>query len=138
MTSVDENVFFREATLRLCSSLDIETALKRCYEYVRLFIPVRLMALDVLDLREHTLRVTALVGADAPENYEHVVHLPEKSRSAFRDRAAFWKTDEVVRIVNLPDPSKVPPLLLERLAPSPSRTCAWSWNSKETESALSD
>jgi hypothetical protein len=30
--NVDENVFFREATLRICSSLDIETALKRCFE----------------------------------------------------------------------------------------------------------
>jgi hypothetical protein len=31
--SVGENAFSREATLRICSSLDIETALKRCLEY---------------------------------------------------------------------------------------------------------
>ena len=39
MMSVDENLFFREARLRLCSSLEIEAALKRCYEYIRPFIP---------------------------------------------------------------------------------------------------
>ena len=44
--SVDEMAFFREATLALYSSLDIKTALKRCYEYIRLFIPVRLMSLN--------------------------------------------------------------------------------------------
>jgi hypothetical protein len=33
--NVDENVFFREATLRICSSLDLVTALKRCFEYIR-------------------------------------------------------------------------------------------------------
>ena len=35
--NVDENVFFREATLRICSSLDIVTALKRCFEYIRAY-----------------------------------------------------------------------------------------------------
>ena len=112
MTSVDENLFFREATLRLCSSLDIEAALKRCYEYIRLFIPVRLMNLNIQDLEENTLRFVALVGADRPENYERIVHLPEKTR---REKAAFWKTGEVIRIVNQPDPNKVSSEVLERL-----------------------
>ena len=112
MMSVDENLFFREATLRLCSSLDIEVALKRCYEYIRLFIPVMRMGLDILDLEENTLRFVAHVGADLPENYEHILHLPEKGR---RERAAFLKTGEVIRIMNRPDPDVVPKELLERL-----------------------
>jgi len=107
-----ENFFFREATLRLCSSLDIEIALKRCYEYIKLFIPVRLMNLDILELEEDTLRFVASVGADLPENYERVVHLPKKTR---RERTIFWKTGEVVRIVNRPDPHKLSPEVLERL-----------------------
>ena len=49
--SVDENVFFREATLRICSSLDIETALKRCFEYIELYIPVnRSTSLHTVDM----------------------------------------------------------------------------------------
>jgi hypothetical protein len=47
--TVDENVFFREATLRICSSLDIETALKRCFEYIGAFIPTIGMTLYTLD-----------------------------------------------------------------------------------------
>jgi len=111
MMSVDENLFFREATLRLCSSLDIETALKRCYEYIRLFIPVKRVGLDIVDLEENTLRFVAHVGADLPENYEHFVHLPEKGR---RERAAALKSKDI-RIINQPDPTLLPKELLERL-----------------------
>ena len=111
MMSIDENLFFREATLRLCSSLDIETALKRCYEYIRLFIPVKRVGLDIVDLEENTLRFVAHVGADLPENYEHFVHLPEKGR---RERAAALKSKDI-RIINQPDPTLLPKELLERL-----------------------
>lgn len=111
MKSVDENVFFREITLRLCSSLDIETALKRCYEYIRVFIPVKRMGLDIMDLEENTLRFVAHVGVDLPENYEHFVHLPEKGR---RERAAVLKSKDI-RIINQPDPNLLPKELIERL-----------------------
>jgi len=36
--SVDENVFFGEATLRICSSLNIAEALKSCFDYVKLYM----------------------------------------------------------------------------------------------------
>ena len=36
---VDEKVFFKEATLKLCSSLEIERALHQCLLYIRRFIP---------------------------------------------------------------------------------------------------
>jgi transcriptional regulator with GAF, ATPase, and Fis domain len=36
---VDEKDFFREATLKLCSSLEIERALHQCLLYIRRFIP---------------------------------------------------------------------------------------------------
>jgi transcriptional regulator with GAF, ATPase, and Fis domain len=111
MMSVDENVFFREATLRLCSSLDIEKALKRCYEYVRTFIPVKRMGLDTVDLEENILRYVAHVGADLPQRYEHFVQLPEKGR---RERAAALKSKDIL-IINQPDPILLPKDLLEKL-----------------------
>ena len=36
---IDENEIFHHATIRLCSSLDIETALWRCFTYIRDYIP---------------------------------------------------------------------------------------------------
>ncbi|MFZ5572655.1 MAG: sigma-54 interaction domain-containing protein [Thermodesulfobacteriota bacterium] len=110
--STDRNVFFLEATLRLCSSLDIEAGLKRCYEYIRNFIPVVRMGLDMVNLEENTLQFVAHVGANLPENYERIVHLPEKGR---RERAAVLKSDDVIRIINKPDSKLMPKELLERL-----------------------
>ncbi len=111
MTGLDENLFFREATLRLCSSLEIETALKRCYEYIRPFIPVKRMGLHLVDLEENTLQFVAHVGVDLPENYEHIVQLPEKGR---RERAATLKGGDVL-LINQPDPNLLPREVLERL-----------------------
>ena len=111
MTRVDENLFFREATLRLCSSLEIEAALKRCYEYIRPFIPVKRMGLHIVDLEENALQLVAHVGADLPENYEHIVHLPNKGR---RERAAALKSGDIV-IINRTDPNLIPKEVLERL-----------------------
>jgi len=36
---VDEKDFFREATLRICSSLEIEKALWDCFMYIRALYP---------------------------------------------------------------------------------------------------
>ena len=109
---VDQNLFFREATLRLCSSLDIEAGLKRCYEYIRLFIPVMQMSLHLLDFEQNVLRFVAVAGAGLPEGGEQILHLPAKGR---REGAAFWRAGQVIRIVNQPDPNKVSPQILERL-----------------------
>ena len=45
--SVDENVFFREATLRICSSLNIVGALKSCFDYIKLYIPLNRTLLHI-------------------------------------------------------------------------------------------
>ena len=46
-TAIDEKDFFREATLRLCSSLDIERALHQCLLYVSQFIPAGQMGFHI-------------------------------------------------------------------------------------------
>lgn len=112
MMSVDENQFFREATLRLCSSLNIETGLKRCYEYIRQFIPVKRMGLDIVDPEENTLQFVAHVGANLPKELGQMIHLPEKGRSA---RSAVLKSGDAILIQNQPDPDLLPQELLERL-----------------------
>lgn len=45
----NENQFFREATLRICGSLDIEQALWRSFMYIRDFIPADRMTLSYYD-----------------------------------------------------------------------------------------
>jgi hypothetical protein len=71
---------------------------------------MRLLSLDILDLEENTLRFLAVVGAGLPENYERIVHLPQNGHD---ERLAFWKTGEVIRIVNEPG-QIISPEILER------------------------
>jgi transcriptional regulator with GAF, ATPase, and Fis domain len=117
MMNVDENLFFREATLRLCSSLKIETGLKRCYEYIKQFIPVKRMGLDIVDPEENTLQFVAHVGEDLPKEFERMVHLPEKGRGA---RSAVLKSSDAILVQNQPDPDLLPHELLERLGQNES------------------
>jgi transcriptional regulator with GAF, ATPase, and Fis domain len=45
--TVDEKDFFREATLRICGSLEIEKALQECLMYIRDFVPAGHMSFHV-------------------------------------------------------------------------------------------
>ncbi len=46
---VDEKDFFREATLRICGSLEIEKALWNCFMYIRDYAPADMILMQVYD-----------------------------------------------------------------------------------------
>ncbi|MBU1055870.1 MAG: sigma-54 dependent transcriptional regulator [Proteobacteria bacterium] len=56
---LDENYFFREATLRICGSLEIERALWDCFMYIRDFIPAEIMLIAVYDPAPETAEIIA-------------------------------------------------------------------------------
>jgi hypothetical protein len=56
---VDENNFFREVTLRICGSLDIEEALSHVFEYIKNYIPADAIGLGFSDLDSEHIRVVA-------------------------------------------------------------------------------
>ncbi len=114
--SMDENVFFREVTLRICSSLDIETALKRCIEYIGAFIPVIKASLHAVDYDSDVLQVLASVGGKQLEGHGRILPLPEKGRSkrAADLQAALLKNGVLIVIVNHPDQEVGLPDILER------------------------
>ncbi len=113
---VDENVFFREATIRICSSLNIVTALKSCFDYIKLYIPMNRMSLHVLDADLNLLRFVASVGDNVMEDSQRVLPLPEKGRN---ERAALLKNREVIRIMNQPDPQLGSPEIHQSLGLKP-------------------
>lgn len=61
---LDENEFFRQATLRICSSLDVEKALLNCIDYFRLHMPVSEISLGLLEPHAAVMRSLAWVGLD--------------------------------------------------------------------------
>jgi transcriptional regulator with GAF, ATPase, and Fis domain len=47
--SIDESEFFRNATLRICGSLDIESAMQRCLRYLARFLPATRLCFHIYD-----------------------------------------------------------------------------------------
>ncbi len=112
--NVDENVFFREATLCICSSLDIVTALKRCFEYIRAFIPANGLTLHILDPDLNLLKFVASVGLNQVN--KRVLPLPEKGRDKrAADLQAAFLTDEGKVLILHPDKEAGLPEILEQL-----------------------
>ena len=61
MVRVARGEFFRQVTLRICSSLQIDIALSRAFEYLQGFIPLDEMFLDILDVNLGAIRRIATV-----------------------------------------------------------------------------
>jgi transcriptional regulator with GAF, ATPase, and Fis domain len=114
--SVDENVFFREATLRICSSLNIADALRSCFDYVKRYIPMNRMYLHIYDPDMNLTRLVASARDDMIEDPERILSLPDKGRN---ERAAELKEDllkngDVIRVRNQPDAEAGIPEILEK------------------------
>ncbi len=56
---MDQGEFFREITLRICGSLDINQALERTFEYIKAHIPADTIGLGYSDLHARNIQVVA-------------------------------------------------------------------------------
>jgi hypothetical protein len=57
---VNENEFFRQATLRICGNLDFEFAMQECLIYLRSFMPADRLNLNLYDRGLGALRTIAI------------------------------------------------------------------------------
>ncbi|NVN93092.1 MAG: sigma 54-interacting transcriptional regulator [Desulfuromonadales bacterium] len=74
---VDKNEFFREVTIRICSSLQIKTSLRSAFEYLRQYIPLDVLSLTICDTNLASLRRIAQIAADKEEITDEIIPLPE-------------------------------------------------------------
>jgi len=75
--AVNRDEFFREVTLRICSSLDIGVAVKRAFDYLREHFPLDEVYLDIFDIQLGAIRRIAHFAKGAGETAEDIVPLPE-------------------------------------------------------------
>jgi transcriptional regulator with GAF, ATPase, and Fis domain len=73
---MDENLFFKQATLLICSSLDIEIALWRCREFIANFLPADEIYLNIYDPGLGGLRYVARADKTGGEKLDKAVKLP--------------------------------------------------------------
>lgn len=76
--TVNRDEFFREATLRICSSLDIGVAVKRTFDYLREHFPLDEIYLDIFDIQLGAIRRVTHFANDNGEIAEEIVPLPKQ------------------------------------------------------------
>jgi transcriptional regulator with GAF, ATPase, and Fis domain len=64
VNATDENDFFRQATVRICSTLDIEIALQHCLRYLIGFMPISQIDLALYEPVAERFRILASVRHD--------------------------------------------------------------------------
>ncbi|MCL2789139.1 MAG: sigma 54-interacting transcriptional regulator [Desulfobulbus sp.] len=74
----DRDDFFREVTNRICSSLDIKTALRKSFDYLKLYFPLDILSLVIFDSDISAIRRVAHFTADNTEIPNEIIPLPKK------------------------------------------------------------
>ena len=85
---IDEKEFFRSATLRICGNLEIEAAMCACARYLREFLPVDRVFLQVDEPDLGAMRTIATATAEEGQRVDLLTTLAEKARDQIRHRAA--------------------------------------------------
>lgn len=113
---MDENRFFRQATLRIFSSLNIESAMKRCMDYLKAHMPVSGMFFSLYEPELNIGRILASIWPPQLQKPNGTIPVQKEFWGWMKER---WAKDPEVAIINdleLSDPplkqtlSKILPL----------------------------
>jgi transcriptional regulator with GAF, ATPase, and Fis domain len=97
MVSRDE--FFREVTVRICSSLEITPALRSAFGYLKEFFPLDMLSLGIRDASLAAIRRVAHVTTDSTEPHDEIIPVPEQLWTALQG----WKIRSPVMVDSAQD-----------------------------------
>lgn len=114
---IDENEFFRNATLRLIGSLRIEEGLHSCFEYLAWHIPADAIYLERHEHQLGAMRIVARADATGGVRMNQLVSYTDDARAAMVELAEVWEAGELppVLVINRPREEPVTRCLLEAL-----------------------
>lgn len=112
---VNENEFFRQATLRICGHLDIEQGMQACLIYLSSFMPVDLMCLEIYEPDIESLRIIAKATHSECQRVDMVIPMNQKAKALMEKiykkfKISSWP-DAV--IINDPDTDPIAQLILK-------------------------
>lgn len=88
---IDENTFFREVSVRICGSLEMEKALMRCFQFVSQVMPIDQLIIVVYDREVGGIRIIAAADASGARLVSEELPLTPVSQRELE------KADEVPR-----------------------------------------
>ncbi|MBA3036579.1 MAG: sigma-54-dependent Fis family transcriptional regulator [Desulfobacterium sp.] len=107
---MDENDFFRQATLRICGSLDIETSLWNAFEYLENFMPLTGMNLVLGEQGMPAIETLAQVSHNKLKKVARKISLPQEMQAVLEHQ---WMGLTDVGIINQPDSFPVSKLIAQ-------------------------
>ena len=102
--AADENEFFRQATLRLCGTLDIEKAIDRCRRYLERYFPITRIDLNLFEPGLRSMRYIAQSTRYEKQKIQSVIPLSEEART--RIKQELEERQDVI-IINNPEENPV-------------------------------
>lgn len=106
--SVDESVFFREVTLRLCGHLEIEKGLRSCLAYLAQHMPADALYLQRYEPDLGAMRVVARATSTAAESLDQLVALSDDARAALGELTKVYEAGQLPAIFVVNDPDNEP------------------------------
>ncbi|MCP4633513.1 MAG: sigma-54-dependent Fis family transcriptional regulator, partial [candidate division Zixibacteria bacterium] len=104
MITIDKNEFFRQATIRICGTLDIEAALRNTLDLISDYMPVTIM---YLHLFEPSLCAIKSVGHATISNTEEIISLIPIPEDVVEQFITSWTELKDVIIINRPEDEPV-------------------------------
>ncbi len=112
MPPIDKNKFFRQATIKITGSLEIETSLKQTYDFLSNFMPITQIYLLLFEPSSYTLKTVGCAPKlEEQSSFDHVI-LPAEIRDKF---ISGWKDDKNIIILNRPEQETVSEKLVKKL-----------------------
>ena len=92
---INQQVFFREITARLCSSIDIKIAMQRVFDYARHHIPLSVLRIGIFDANLKAIRHIARAAVDQSELPYEVAYMSNE----------LWQQNQAMILYKLKNPS---------------------------------
>ena len=96
---MDENLFFKRATLLIFSSLDVEVSLFRVFLFLRSVIPADAIYLNIYEPSVGALRYVAMADSNGGSKVNHIIKLPDSLIHAIESGGRM----ENYKIINRPE-----------------------------------
>lgn len=82
---IDENEYYRQASLRICGNLNVEKAMLEFIRYIRTFIPADHLYLQKINLADRSITNLAAISPDKIMSVESPTILPDKAVDIIND-----------------------------------------------------
>ncbi len=105
---MDKNEFFREITLRLCGSLEIEKGLHDCLEILAAVMPADYLYIERYVPASNTMHILARADMEKGERLNTLVPLPKSLEKSFEPMRKLWQAGKLPPVLVINDTRQEP------------------------------